>query len=508
MTALKKEVLSVGKHSLIYVVGQAISRGVGFFMIPIYTRYISPTNYGIMDMADILAGVLVMVISLNVADSMARFYYAVKDEYERRRIVSTVLLGFGTLAIPVVGLFVLFTDGLVRLIAEDPGVKFYLQIAFATAWSSMICEICYTYLRMRYMAGLFVSLTTIQLLSAVLLSIYLVVHRQLDILGVLYATLITQTVIGFGMAVTILWKVQARPSWKHFIDLLRFGLPLVPSRVTQQLGTYSNRFFLRWLGPADPALALAQVGIFSLGQKFGVVVNRFVNVPFNSFWKPRRMDLALREDAESNRIVARMCTYACWMTAFFALLLSAAAESVLRWIADAEYHAAHVIVPWIALAYVIHGLEPHFTTGMHLKCKTWWATAIALLALAVMCVCNFVLIPELGMIGAAIGTLVSICVRTTLFYMISQRIYPLPFEIGRIALILLAACLLYGFGQVIELPSLPATLAIRVALALCFPFLLLALGFFSEGELIWFQQTTRHGVSVAGRRCLRILKTS
>ena len=85
---LKKEVKSVGKHSLIYVTGSALSRAVGFFMIPVYTRYISPSNYGGMEMIGILAGAIAIFISMGVADSMSRYYYAEKDETRRNVFIS------------------------------------------------------------------------------------------------------------------------------------------------------------------------------------------------------------------------------------------------------------------------------------------------------------------------------------------------------------------------------------------------------------------------------------
>src|ERR1700716_2823503 len=101
-SALRKEVVSVGKHSLIYVVGQAISRAVGFLMIPVYTSYIAQSNYGAMVLIDIIAAACLVVISVGGGDGMSRFYHAEVDESERKRVISTIILGFGILGVPIV----------------------------------------------------------------------------------------------------------------------------------------------------------------------------------------------------------------------------------------------------------------------------------------------------------------------------------------------------------------------------------------------------------------------
>src|SRR5205807_3582484 len=94
-SALRKEVVSVGKHSLVYVVGQAISRAVGFLMIPLYTSYIAPSNYGAMELIEIITAVCLVLISMSVAEGMARFYYAEKGQEGRNRVISTIIVGFG-----------------------------------------------------------------------------------------------------------------------------------------------------------------------------------------------------------------------------------------------------------------------------------------------------------------------------------------------------------------------------------------------------------------------------
>jgi O-antigen/teichoic acid export membrane protein len=480
--ALRKEVLSVGKHSLIYVVGQALSRAVGFFMIPVYTRFIAPTNYGAMELIEILVGAMALIVSLGVSESMARFYYDEKDEIKREHVVSTVIIGFSLIGIPVVVFFLAISGVISKIVLEESQYRYYLQVAVATVWFSMLCEIGYTYLRMIYKANLFVLVTISHLIVALSLNIYFVVFLRLDILGIFYSSFITQGLTGLALSLGILKKVKVKVSGRLLWRLVKFGLPLVPSRIGLMLGFVSNRFFLRWMGPADPTMALAQIGLFSLGHKFGVIVNRFVNVPFNSFWSPRKMDLLLNEGETSKETVARICTYATMISIYFALILSSGIESVIEIIADPRYRGAHIVVPFVALSYVALGLETHFLTGILYQQKTKWATYISVCSLLIVLAWNYIFVPRWGLVGAATSNLAGFVVRIALIYTISQRLFHIPFEIKRLTILFLTATILYVISQAIIFSSPYLTFITRTIFVGLFPGVLYLIGFYHEGE--------------------------
>ncbi len=482
-SSLGREVLSVGKNSLIYVFGRALTQAVGFLMIPVYTRFIDPGNYGAMELIGILAGIVSMIISLGVGDSMSRYYYACSESLGRREVVSTIIIGFGVIALPVI-LASLALAGLVsRVVMEDPHYRFFLQIAIVTVWFGMFSEIAFTYLRMLYLARTFVLLTTLQLIVALSLNIWFVVFERLGIRGIFYSNLIVQALTGLSLTVWILRRVGLHLSLPLLRDLLRFGVPLVPSRIALMLGFVSNRFFMRWMGPADPLAALTMVGLYSLGHKFGIVIDRFVNAPFNSFWGPRRMELLLKGDTGVRRTVARICTYATFVSLYGALGICAGIESLIAIVAEATYHAAYTVVPFITLTFVFMGLERHFSTGIIYTRRTLWSTGITLFSLVVILVWNYVFVPINGLLGAATSNLAGGVVRVVLFFVVSQRLYPLPFELGRMLLLFTAAFALYGGCQFINLSSPWATFLVRTLMAGLYPVVLLPLGFYRRDEL-------------------------
>lgn len=479
---LKKEVLSIGKNSMIYMVGQALSRAVGFFMIPVYTHYIAPANYGAMEIIEILSSILLLTISVGASDGMSRFYYSEKDYDKRNAVVSTVIIGFALIAIPIVALFWFSADVISSFVLEDQSYSYILQLSFVICWFGMLCDVGYSYLRMLYRAKLFVTLTTIQLILALSLNIWFVVFQKLNILGIFYSTLISQAIVGCMLAFWVLRTVGICFSKTLLFEIIKYGMPIVPSRIGLMLGFVSNRFFLRWLGAADPSTALVQVGLFSLGHKFGVIVNRFITTPLNSFWAPRRMELLLDSKLDSRETVARVCTYATLLSIFAGLLLSASIASIIEIMADPSYKGAHIVVPFVVLSYVALGLESHFMTGILYCKKTKVTVYITLLSLLVIVAWNIAFIPRYGLIGAATSNLAGYFVRLWLVYMTSQRLYPIPYELGRLATIFIVAIALYFISQLVSLDSPYINTVYRTAIVATFPLLLMMIGFFYSGE--------------------------
>ncbi len=379
--------------------------------------------------------------------------------------------------------FIFFSNYISLIILDSPEYQYYLQLMIASVWVGLLCEIGFTYLRMRYLAKIFVSVTITQLALALGLNIYFIVYLRLDILGIFYSTLITQTLVALVLTFGILRKVGTSVSLSLLKDLIAFGLPLVPSRISLMLGFVSNRFFLRWFGAADPIVALTNVGLFSLGHKFGVIINRFVNSPFNAFWNPRRMELLLSDAHAAKETTARVCTYATMVSLYFALLLSSGIESLIEIMADSSYYGAHIVVPFVALSYVALGLESHFSTGILYVRKTSWLSYVSILAIIVILVWNYFFVPIYGLYGAATSNLAGFSVRLVLIYIISQRLYKIPFEIKRIVLMFGVSILLFLISQMITFDSTYLTFVSRLAFVGLFPIYLFLFNFYKEGEL-------------------------
>src|SRR5262249_22203059 len=154
----------------------------------------------------------------------------------RNQVISTIILGFGALGLPLVLLLLVCAPALSSLILEDTRYRECLQIAIAASWFGMLCEVGFTYLRMLYLAKTFGAITTAQLGAALALNVYCVVYLQWDVLGIFYSTLVTQAAPGSLLSILILRQVGWHISFDLVRRLLAFGLPLVPPQIGLMLG--------------------------------------------------------------------------------------------------------------------------------------------------------------------------------------------------------------------------------------------------------------------------------
>lgn len=494
-SSLNSEFISVGKHSSIYLLGQFLSRGIGFLMIPVYTQFISPDGYGALELMDIFAGAIGIGISFGISEGMPRFYYGENDTESRSKLVSSAFIGLAAVSILPVFILLMYSSKISWIVADGPQCSHYLRLSLATIWFTLICDFGFSYLRMIYRATLFICITSFQLILGLTLNIWFVVFKKMGIDGILYSAFITQLLTALFLGFIVLRKVGFWVSLSSLRKMIAFGVPLIPGRIASIVGFMSNRWFLRWLGSGDPTVALVQVGLFALGHKFGVIINRFVTVPFNSFWNPRRLEILISEDDACREIVSRVCTYATLLSVYLTLILSCCAKSIIEIMADGKYSEAYVVVPFVALSYVLLGLETHFSSGILYKKKSIWIACASIVSIFTIVVLNLLLIPAFGILGAAISNLIGFFVRLTVIYIMSQRLYLIPFDLKRLTLIFGVAFILYMSTQQIKLPNPYYSLMVNGSIAATLPGLLLVLRFYSPDELSMFCDMLRAPLS-------------
>ncbi|MCF8412002.1 MAG: polysaccharide biosynthesis C-terminal domain-containing protein, partial [Melioribacteraceae bacterium] len=108
-----------------------------------------------------------------------------------------------------------------------------------------------------------------------------------------------------------------------------------------------------------------------------------------------------------------------------------------RSLIGADYHQGLVIVPLILLSYFFHGLYVNFTAGIYIEEKTKYLPLITFSGAVVNVITNFILIPQIGYLGAAIATLISYLVMCIYIYLISNKYYPIEYEFSKIVSIII-----------------------------------------------------------------------
>jgi O-antigen/teichoic acid export membrane protein len=174
-----------------------------------------------------------------------------------------------------------------------------------------------------------------------------------------------------------------------------------------------------------------------MGYTAGLVINALVIQPFTLAWGAAFWEISRSDDAP--RTFARSLTWFLAIAAGMALLLSVVATDILRFLVGPAFEQSRYVVPFSAFAFVLYGAYTIGASGLSVVGRSGIVAATMGAAAAVSLVLNLILIPPLGIFGAAISTLIGYLVLAVLSGWMSLRHYPVPWQLGRATAILATA---------------------------------------------------------------------
>ena len=232
-------------------------------------------------------------------------------------------------------------------------------------------------------------------------------------------------------------------------------------------------------------------------MKFAQAVNVLVR-GFQLAWPP--LAYSIRDDDEARRTYATVITLFLAGCTWLVVGLWLLAQYLIRFFAAPKFFDAYEVVGLIAAAVTLYALYMVMVVVLGRTGRTEFNLPAALAALISNVVLNLILVPPLGIVGAGLALVGSYLVVIALMYWFTQRLFPVPYEWGRLARVLFVAAALVGLGELV----LPAAgfggFVGRLALGLLFPLVLFATGFFTAEERGWLARL-RH--PRAARRELR-----
>jgi O-antigen/teichoic acid export membrane protein len=469
------QLLRLSKHSIVYGLGAAASQVVGFFLIPLYSRYLTPSDYGVLEIFTATMAIIGVIIPLGVTSGLAMSYYEQENEERRKAALSTAYffltatsLCFALILIAVAGTFS-------SLIFESTQYTFYFRVIFLTVFFDTGVSLTLLTLRVQEKSTNYVAITLARLVISIGLNILFVVALRKGVLGILEAHLATSAVIYLFLIPQLIKKAGLNFSIAKLKGMISFGIPYVPSNLAAWIMTIADRYFLQFLSTST------ELGLYSMGYKFGMVIYALVVSPFALAWGPFLWSVAKEKNAKE--IYSSVLTYFVLIGMFIALVLSVLSREVLMIVATPPFYSAYEVVPLIALSYVLFGCFSILAVGILLQKKTKHVPLITGAGAVMNLGLNYLLIPRYGMMGAAVATVISYLLLPIGSYFVSRRYYPIKYEWGRVAKIFIAAALVFVGSLFIKNDSTIIAGLFKLLSLLGFPLLLFAFRFFKPEEI-------------------------
>lgn len=475
-----EDIKKLFKHTLIYGSGVILTKAVGFLLIPVYTRCLTPKDYGILELLDTTVYFVGIIASMSITAAIFRYYYAYNEVPQKKKVISSAFLLVGSVSTIFTAIFVIFSKYVSALILGDATFyNFVVMILFANLLD-MQNGMILSYIQVQKKSVFYTVISIARLTLALALNILFIVYLKIGVTGVLLSSLISAGTLFLCLFVYVSRNIEFSFSRKIAKEMVRYSIPLVPATIFMFLLHFMDRYILK------AYLPLEIVGIYSLGYKFGFIVQFLLTGPFNRIWGVYAFEL--HNENKAIMIYPKILTYYCLVTLSFWLLISISIKPILRIMTGEAFWGAYKVVPLVSLGYVFLGLSYIFESGIHIKKRTYLNLISTGISLIVCLIFNFLLIPHIGMMGSAWATLFSFVVLATITSTFSIKVYPISYEWARLGKLFFVAILIYYLSQLINSDKISISLFSKIFFFMLFPFLLFLFNFFERKELIKLQE--------------------
>jgi O-antigen/teichoic acid export membrane protein len=469
------ELKQLVKHTSIYGVGSLLGKLAGFLLIPFYTHYLRPAQYGILELLDLTMSLSVILLNMCLSAPLIRFYYEYEDQKDKARVVSTALTGVMIVAIVLCGIGLGCAKTLSTLLLKSPDYSRYLMVVCLSFFLTAVNSVTLNYFRALQRSTFVASLNLLNLVVTLTLNVYFVAFLHLGALGVLCSGLLGNLLITSIQATLTIRDVGLGIDFGKLKKFAIFGAPLIFTNLSAFALNFSDRFFLQRFRNTSV------VGVYALGYKFGFMVSFLMIQPFSMIWAAKMYEIAKSEKA--GPVFSRFAGYFCLALVVCALGISLVIRDVIAVIAPADFQTAYHIVPLVALSYVFQGMAYYFQSGILIEKRTEYMGVMGLIGLGGNLLLNYCLIPRSGALGAAWATMLSFALLAGLSFYFSQRVYPVPYKIVHLSLPIVAAVPVYLASTVINISSPVVSAAVKLLLLPVFLGILYFIGFIKQEEV-------------------------
>ena len=474
---MRKSVGHLSKGVAIYGAGDAAMQIVKLLLLVVYVKggHLIQDDYGALATIGAIEMLAKLVSRWGLDGAFMRYFHERPAGGALERLTSTIV--WFTLAADVVVFGAALAGAGVLANWLFPGTPYLpaFRLMLVNTFLISLTFVPFHVMRLRNEAATYSALVFARSAGTVAAQILLVLGLGWGLTGWFAADLIVTILL-----MPVLWRWFAPlVRWTFSRDdlalVLRFGLPRLPHGLAQQGLDAGNKLLLRRYIP------LNALGVYNNGFTIGTGV-RFFTSSFETAWAPFYYATAKQPDAQV--VFAKVATYGLAALTLIVAVTVAVSRDAILLLLNPDYLDAVPVIPLIAVGMAMQGVYLLTSIGLNLTKRTELYPVATFAALAVGLGSGLVLMPRFGITGAAIAFLASAVTQTSVAFVLSRSVYPVAYEIGRIARVLTAGVLaaLAGLWLVPDWPALAALIARTMVVLATFAALLLASGFLRKTE--------------------------
>ncbi|HET9294667.1 MAG TPA: oligosaccharide flippase family protein [Gemmatimonadales bacterium] len=422
MTTDRRSMSRLGRDTMLYGIGTVLTRMVSFIMLPVYTRYLTPADYGLLQILDLALEVASILISAGATAGIMRFYFKADTEQQRRNVLFTGWITQVALNLAGTALLMLVAPLIWHYGLSEAGTVGLVRIAACNFTLGTIMFVPTLMLQADQRPLAYISTSVSKLILQLSLNILFLVGFHWGPRGVLLSTFTANLAIGLVMSAILLRRTGISWSWPTFRDLRRFAVPTQFSRGGAFILAYGDRFFLEKLH------GLGSVGVYGLAYQFGFLISGTIAGPFMQAWSPQRWQLVNEPPAVRDARMNRGFLFGDLIIITAAVGIALFIRPIIRVMTTPEFHSAAVMVPVILLAYVFQVWNTIVDFGISVSERIRYTSLSTWISVVVVLVLYSTLIPRYAGMGAAVATLIAVVVRFFCTLHWAQRLWRIEYR--------------------------------------------------------------------------------
>lgn len=426
---IKRNSVGLAKDSILYTLGRGLYSGLNFLLLPLYGRFLQVSEYGVVNLITILSMILTYIFNLGITQGIYGRYF---DKDADQELTKSSAFWFAVMInIPLFTVLMILSSIISFALFESREYSYYLRIEFISVFNISLGILLCEFMKISRLPGRLIALNSIQSGAILILTIIFLVHLKMGLKGVFWARIIGTSLFALLGIIYSIQKIKLRFSLEEIKEMLKVGLPFIPTLISFWVIDYIDRYLIQ------RSLGLDGVGVYSMGYTIGLIVMLPI-MGFHSAYPPIVMSIAKNNEKAGKEFISRITVQFTVIVLSISLVLILAVDKLIKIVAPSYINTEMKnIIPFIIFSYYLYGMYRIIAVGLVIQKRTFYHFLSSIVAVFLNILLNLLLLPKLGIIGAAYATVISYLSLLITGYLFSRVFYPVAFQYRKILISIL-----------------------------------------------------------------------
>lgn len=452
MNPIKK----LASQTAIYGVSSIIGRFLNYLLVPLYTRFFSTAEYGVISEFYAYSGFLIVLLTFGMETAIFRF---AKDENSPtsqstilRFLVSSSLLFIVSIAV---------LSPFLATQLQYQGYEYYFILFAFILGADAIGSVPFARLRLdeRPTRFAFIKLTEIGVnIGLNLLFVFAKQQHDAGInsgwssfyapsigVGYIFIANLISSIVKLFLLSDLFYKIGLSSDFALLKKIVRYSLPMVIIGFAGIINEMLDRSMMKFLLPGTIHENLSQLGIYSACYKVSIVMSLFIQA-FRFAAEPYFFSIYKNEN--SREVYADVMDWFIWFCSGIFIVVTIFVDEFGHFVGK-DFRVGLSVVPILLLANLLLGIYVNLSIWYKLTDRTMLGAGVSLLGAGITVVLLWVLVPLFGYIGAAWTTLICYAFMALISYILGQKYFTVPYKLGNMVIFILLCIGIWLLSEVV-----------------------------------------------------------